>query len=47
MNDELKDIVIWLRVDNVSLNLIKTHYMLFSNKKLYSRMLQLKSMVNL
>ena len=33
INDELKDIVIWLRANKLSLNIIKTHYMLFSNKK--------------
>ena len=33
INDELKDIVIWLRANKLSLNISKTHYMLFSNKK--------------
>ena len=33
MDDELKDIVIWLRANKLSLNISKTHYMLFSNKK--------------
>ena len=33
INDELKDIVIWLRANKLSLNIRKTHYMLFSNKK--------------
>ena len=32
INDELKDIVIWLRANKLSLNINKTHYMLFSNK---------------
>ena len=36
INDELKDIVIWLRANKLSLNISKTHYMLFSNKKSYS-----------
>ena len=34
INDELKDIVIWLRANKLSLNISKTHYMLFSNKKI-------------
>ena len=34
INDELKDIVIWLRVNKLSLNIYKTHYMLFSNKNI-------------
>ena len=33
INDELKDIVIWLRANRLSLIISKTHYMLFSNKK--------------
>ena len=33
INDELKDIVIWLRANKHSLNINKTHYMLFCNKK--------------
>ena len=33
INDELKDIVIWLRANKLSLNISKTHYMLFLNKK--------------
>ena len=33
INDELKDIVIWLRANKLSLNISKPHYMLFSNKK--------------
>ena len=33
INDELKDIVIWLRANRLSLNISKTYYMLFSNKK--------------
>ena len=33
INDELKDIVIWLRANKLSLNISKTHYMLLSNKK--------------
>ena len=32
INDELKDMVIWLRANKLSLNINKTHYMLFSNK---------------
>ena len=32
INDELKDLVIWLRANKLSLNISKTHYMLFSNK---------------
>ena len=32
INDELKDIVIWLRTNKLWLNINKTHYMLFSNK---------------
>ena len=31
INDELKDIVIWLRANKLSLNISKIHYMLFSN----------------
>ena len=33
-NDELKDIVIWLRANKHSLNINKTNYTLFSNKKI-------------
>ena len=47
INDELKYIVIWLIVNKLSLNISKTHYMLFSNKKLYNQISQLKSVVNL
>ena len=32
INDELKDMVICLRANKLSLNINKTHYMLFSNK---------------
>ena len=32
INDELKDIGIWLRANKLSLNINRTHYMLFSNK---------------
>ena len=31
IKDELKVIVIWLRANKLSLNISKTHYMLFSN----------------
>ena len=34
INEELKDIVIWLRANKLSLNINKTYYMLFSNKKI-------------
>ena len=34
INDELKDIVIWLRANKLSLNINKPHYMLFSNKNI-------------
>ena len=33
INNELKDTIIWLRANKLSLNISKTHYMLFSNKK--------------
>ena len=33
INDELKEIVIWLRANKLSLNISKTQYMLFLNKK--------------
>ena len=33
INDELRYIVIWLRVNKLSLNINKTHYMLFSTTK--------------
>ena len=34
INDELKDIVTWLRASKLSLSINKTHYMLFSNKNI-------------
>ena len=33
-NNELQEISAWLKVNKLSLNIKKTHYMLFSNKKL-------------
>ena len=33
-NEELEDISLWLKVNKLSLNIKKTHYILFTTKKL-------------
>ena len=36
INDELSNISEWLKVNKLSLNINKTHYMIFSKKKMWS-----------
>ena len=42
MNEDLKEIAIWLRVNELSLNIKKTHFMIFSGKNKPIRNLAIK-----
>ena len=42
MNEELKSLSKWLKVDKLSLNIKKTHFMLFSSKRKYSENVDIK-----
>ena len=42
LNDELNEISTWLKVNKLSLNVKKTHYMIFSRKKMCKKFITLK-----
>ena len=41
-NEELEDISLWLKVNKLSLNIKKTHYILFTTKKIGSVTLNIR-----